>query len=309
MNLSQAIAYFAREALVSLVRSWKISLLAVTTIAVSLFLGGVFLLISGNLRQLIDRWQDESKVVIYLQTGVGAAEKERLVRLLREAPWSLEVEIVTAEAARRRFRSAFPSLGELLDGWGQDPLPASLEIGLDWQLASGPQLEAWIEDLRRDPAISMIDDDRDWLSQLEAVVFVLEALGMVLGLILLATAVFTISSVIRLTAFLYREEIAVMRLVGATEFLIRGPFYMEGLLQGLLGGLLAITALFGAHVLMIERYADATLSLLAAQFLAPIELLALVSLGGLAGLVGAITSLRRETLGQTAETPGWAEGG
>ena len=93
-----------------------------------------------------------------------------------------------------------------------------------------------------------------------------------------------------------------MRLVGATEFFIRGPFYMEGLLQGLAGGALATGALAGAHSLVIERHAETTLSLLAADFLSPAELLALVGLGGLAGLVGAVTSLRKETLGQTAES-------
>ena len=153
----------------------------------------------------------------------------------------------------------------------------------------------------------MVDDDRDWLAQLETVVFVLQGMGLILGAILLATAVFTISSVIRLTAYLYRDEIAVMRLVGATEFFIRGPFYLEGLLQGLAGGVLSMTALFVAYVLAIERHAGATLTLLVAEFLAPAEVLTLVGLGGLAGLVGAVSSLRSESLGQTAETPRWTE--
>ncbi len=303
MTFRQAIVYFGREACVSLVRSWKISLLAIATIAVSLFLGGVFLLVSGNLRQLVETWRSESKVVIYLETDVEAAESERLAQRLEDASWTLAVEAVSAETAHRRFRQAFPSLSDLLEGWDEDPLPASLEVQVDWRQTGGrQQLEAWLEDLRRDNAVSMVDDDRDWLSQLEAVVYALQALGLVLGAILLATAVFTISSVIRLTAYLYRDEIAVMRLVGATEFFIRGPFYMEGLLQGLAGGAGAIAALAAGHGLVLGRWADATLSLLAAKFLTPGELLALFGLGGIAGLVGAVTSLRREDLGQTAET-------
>ncbi len=302
MTFLQAIAYFAREACVSLVRSWKISLLATTTIAVSLFLGGVFLLVSGNLRQLAESWQSESKIVIYLQAEVGADDSERLERQLQDAPWTLAVETISAERAHDRFRKAFPSLSGLLEGWEEDPLPASLEVQIDWQEVDDRlELDDWINQLRQESTISMIDDDRDWLSQLDAVIYALEALGLVLGLILLATAVFTISSVIRLTAYLYRDEIAVMRLVGATEFFIRGPFYMEGLLQGLAGGVVAAAALAGAHTFVIERWADAALSLLAAKFLTPGELVGLVGLGGLAGLVGAVTSLRREALGETAE--------
>ncbi len=306
MTFLQAIAYFLREACLSLVRSWKISLLAVTTIAVSLFLGGVFLLVSGNLRQLVDVWQSESKVVIYLQAEPDQTEVERLMRRLRDASWTLGVEAVTADAAHNRFRKAFPSLSDLLEGWDEDPLPASLEVQVDWQQADDRRLiSGWIDELRLADTVLAIDDDRDWLSQLATVVYALEALGLVLGLILLATAVFTISSVIRLTAYLYRDEVAVMRLVGATEFFIRGPFYMEGLLQGLAGGSTAAVALAGAHAFVAERWADAALGLLVAEFLSPSELLALVGLGGLAGLIGAVASLRREDLGQTAETPEW----
>ena len=309
MTLLQALVYFCREATMSLVRSWKISLLAISAISMSLVLGGVFLLVSGNLRSLIDRWQSESAIVVYLEAGTGSAEEQRLERLLLDAPWTLDVEAVTASAARQRFRQAFPSLGDLLEGWGEDPLPASFEIVLRRpELTESQALETWFAQLQQDPAVAMIDDDRDWLRQLEAVVFALEALGMILGAILLATAIFTISSVIRLTAYLYHEEIAVMRMVGATEFYIRGPFYLEGLLQGLAGGLLAVAALAGAHAFTSARYGDSPLGLVAARFLSPAELFTLVLLGGLAGLVGAVASLRREALGRTAETPGW-EGG
>lgn len=308
MSFLQAIAYFVREACLSLVRSWKISLLAITTIAVSLYLGGVFLLVSGNLRQLIESWRSESAIVVYLAAEAGAEDSARLASRLEEAPWALSAEPVSAAAAQQRFRQAFPSLSDLLEGWGEDPLPASIEVRLDGQAAGDRQaLDAWLVKVRGDPSVSMVDDDRDWLRQLEAVVFALEVMGLAFGAVLLATAVFTISSVIRLTAYLYRDEIAVMRMVGATEFFIRGPFYMEGLVQGLAGGVLATGALAGTHALLIQRHAEATLSLLAAKFLSPTELLALAGLGGLAGLVGAITSLRRETLGQTAERPEWEE--
>ncbi len=306
MTFLQAIVYFLREACVSLVRSWKISLLAIATIALSLFLGGVFLLVSGNLRQLIEVWKRESKIVVYLQAEVGVEDSEELTRRLEDAPWTLGIELITAGAAHDRFRKAFPSLSDLLEGWDEDPLPASLEVEVDWpRIDDRRMLDGWIEELRQERAVSTIDDDRDWLGQLETVVYALEALGLVVGLILLATAIFTISSVIRLTAYLYRDEIAVMRMVGATEFFIRGPFYMEGLLQGLAGGFIATITLAGIHAFAIDRWAEAALSLLVTEFLDSGELLALIGGGGLAGLVGAVASLRRETLGETAETPEW----
>ena len=92
-------------------------------------------------------------------------------------------------------------------------------------------MSAWLAELRRHPAVDMVDDDRDWLRQLELLVAVFRGVGLTLGALLLAAATLTIASVIRLTAYLYRDEIAVLRLIGATEFYIRGPFYAEGLVQ------------------------------------------------------------------------------
>ncbi|MEL7060156.1 MAG: FtsX-like permease family protein, partial [Acidobacteriota bacterium] len=109
-------------------------------------------------------------------------------------------------------------------------------------------------------------------------------------------------SVIRLTAYLYEDEIAVMRMVGATEFFIRGPFYLEGALQGLLGGLVAIACLAIGFGALRERMAGSIGSLITQNFLSIGQLGALVGLGATAGLAGSILSLRRERLGRTAET-------
>jgi len=308
LSFAQAIAYFLREATLSLVRSWKVSLLAILTIATSLFLAGVFLVVSANLDAMIERWRAESKIVVYLEPEATGEDRERLTELLSGPSWSRGVEWITSEEADERFRTDHPSLAELLEGWGDDPLPASLEVTLDLERL-GEDLDPWLERVKADPSTSMIDDDRDTLRQLDAVVLVIRGLGLVLGTILLLTAVFTISSVIRLTAYLYRDEIAVMRLVGATEFFIRGPFYLEGFLQGLVGGVLAMLALGGAYALWVEKSRDSALTAVSSgRFLPPLELLALVGLGALAGLVGAVASLRKESLGQTAEQPGWSEG-
>lgn len=311
MTLLQALVYFFREAAVNLVRSWKVSLLAVLTITVSLFLGGVFLIASDNLRHRLDQWQDESRLVVYLETGADTAAQDRVRGLVDTVPSLVDVQSVDPEQASERFLRAFPSLSDLLQGWGDEPLPASFEIRLDWKKLDQDAYAAWLDTLRADPAVEMVDDDRDWLAQLEAAVIVLEGLALMLGLVLLLTAVFTISSVIRLTAYLYQDEIAVMRLVGATEFFIRGPFYVEGFLQGLGGGLLATGLLAAGHRLVASEQDGALVtSMLTSQFLTPGQLAALIAAGGAAGLFGAVLSLRRENLGATAEDPEqWTEEG
>lgn len=309
MSFLQALAYFFREAASSLVRGWKVSLLAVATIAVSLFVGGVFLLASGNLARAVARWRGETRVVVYLRTGTPEAEVERLAAAARRGPsWVRRVETVSPAEASARFRRSFPTLGDLLEGWGDEPLPATLEVELGpGAKAFAPyrrsnevppaELERWLAAWRQRPEVEMVDDDREWLGQLEGVIAVLRVVGLVLGGVLLLAALFTIGSVIRLTAYLHREEIAVLRLAGATEFYVRGPFYAEGLLQGLLGGTLAVAALLGGWQLARSEGGDSfLLTLLAERFLSPGQAAGLLLLGGTAGLLGAVASLRRESL-------------
>ncbi|MEE2778311.1 MAG: FtsX-like permease family protein [Acidobacteriota bacterium] len=120
-------------------------------------------------------------------------------------------------------------------------------------------------------------------------------MGWSLGFILLVAAALTTSSVLRLIAQLHREEITIMRLVGATEFYIRGPFYLEGLLQGIAGATLAILALMiGFRALPFAQSDPLWVELFLAEPAGPIEIGALLVGGALVGLLGAVLSLRRE---------------
>jgi cell division transport system permease protein len=295
----QALRYFCREAAVNLLRGWKVSLLAVLTIAVSLFIGGAFLLVSGNLSAAVERWRGEMRVVIYLQPDTADADLRRLAAEAGRGPGVISVEPVTAAEARKRFQEVFPSLADLVAGWQDEPLPASLEIGLDPRAstAGAASREAWLAGWRRRAGVTLVDDDREWLGQLETLVAVVRTVGLALVGGLLGAAIFTIASVIRLTAYLHHEETEVMRLVGATEFFIRGPFYVEGLLQGLIGGLLASGVLYGAfQAVHVRGQGSLWAAVLAPAFLEPRQVAFLVLLGGAAGLFGAVASLRREAL-------------
>lgn len=298
MSFLQALRYFVREAAVNLLRGWKVSLLAILTIAVSLFIGGAFLLVSDNLESSVERWRGEMRVVVYLKPETPAADLRRLAAEAARVPGVRSVEPVDAAAARRRFQEIFPSLSGLVAGWQEEPLPASLEIGLDPRTAgSAPGREGWLADWRRRPEVTLIDDDREWLGQLATAVAVVRAVGLALVAGLLGAAIFTIASVIRLTAYLHSEETGIMRLVGATEFFIRGPFYIEGMLQGLIGGVVASGALWGAYQLLHARGRGSLVSaVLALDFLGPQQVTFLILLGGAAGLFGAVASLRREAL-------------
>jgi len=297
MNVLRILGYFIGEAVTSLLRSWKVSLLAVSTIAMSVFIAGTFLLLSDNLTRLVHEWRREAKIIVYLGDKVSDREIDRVSDLVKGPGWVVKAEVVPADEARARFEETFPSVKDLLQTWQDEPLPTSIEVTFESDLMTGERFEAWLDDLHADPSVTAIDDDRDWLRQLDALIRILRGLALVVGSALLGAAVFTIASVIRLAAYLYRDEIAVMRLVGATEFYIRGPFYFEGLIQGLAGSVLALVGLYLAFVFLNPRSSTLLLgTTLIDNFLSWAAMLGLVLIGALAGTFGAVMSLRRESL-------------
>ena len=298
MTWIQALRYFAREAAISLARSAKVSALAVVTIAISLFLAGVLLLVSRNLAETVAEWRGDARFVVYLAGGSSAEPRTRLAAEIAGAPWVAAAVEIGPEAARQRFERSFPSLAELVAEGGESRLPSSVEAQLAPAASADPEgFRTWAQALRARPEVETVDDDRDWIAQVETALTLVRSLGVALSIVLLGASVFTIASVVRFTAILYSEEIAIMRLVGATEFFIRGPFYLEGILQGLLGAGVAIGGLYALFLGLGPHLADSIFASVAvARFLTMGESLLLLLFGAAAGLAGAIVSLGREGL-------------
>jgi cell division transport system permease protein len=293
VRIYKAIAYFVSEAWQSLWRSWKVSMVAVVAIGVSLFLCGAFLITFRNLSRVVAGWREEVAVVVYLGPETDRAQVEDLRFVLGAPRWVRDVVEVDEDQAARRFEQTFPRLHELARVGEGDLFPASLEAAVDPERIDAAQFAEWISGLRLHPAALLVDADQEWLDQLAAAVRVVRAAGVFIGALLVGASALTTSSILRLIAHAHREEVAIMRLVGATEFYIRGPFYCEGLFQGLGGALLAIA---GLVAVFRGASGEATLvtSLLFAQPVRYQDLALVVGSGAFIGTAGAVLSLRRE---------------
>ncbi len=293
MNVFQALGYFASEAIGNLVRGWRISALAVATTALSLFIGGVLLLAGNNMARAIESWRSDAQIVVYLDNDLTDDEIAILTAELLELPGVDRVIQIGPDQARERFRERFPDLGEILLEFERSPFPISLEIE-----ANGDRgvIDEWLVGVSGRPGVSAVDNDAEWLESMNAVASAASAVGLLVGGILMVAAAISIASVVRLSTFVYRKEIAAMRLIGATEFFVRGPFVVEGLVQGLAGSCLALGALWlafwGLGRLDVPWFVrDALLGF----FMTPRQALALLALGGTAGLVGGLIPLRERS--------------
>jgi cell division transport system permease protein len=294
MPVFRAIAFFLEEALTSLWRSRWIAALSVASIAVSLFVLGVFLTVASNLSEVIVRWTQKVQVTFYLKDGLEERIRESLENQLKQDPAVQGLVLVSRDEALSRFQALFHDLRTLPEDLGQNPFPASLEVSLKDGHQSPAEVERLVKAYQGAPGVEEVQYDLLWIQRLSTGLRLVRGVGGLLGGILALAGVFTISNVIRLTIYARQDELDIMRLVGATRSYIRGPFVVEGMIQGGLGGLLSVMLLWGSFRL-VGQDALAASDILGrtAMFLPPELCLAIVAGGMAVGVIGSLISLGR----------------
>jgi len=247
------LAHFIREALVNIRLNWTTTVIAVATTAFTLACFGVFLLLYLNLRAVATSLQSDFKVVVYVQESVPAQGVAQLQSLLRADPGVQVVSYVSKEQALADFRAQFPADSHLLQGLGENPLPASFVVSLSPSLRSPDAVRRWAERVKSVPGVEQVQYSRDWIDNLTAIVGYLELVAVGIGTVLSAASATIIASTIRLTLYARREEIEIMRLIGATSSFIRIPYLIEGTMLGMMGSAVALAILKGGFELFKVR--------------------------------------------------------
>ncbi|MFM8540823.1 MAG: cell division protein FtsX [Nitrospira sp.] len=233
--------------------NWTTTVIAVATTAFTLACFGVFLLLYLNLRAVATSLQSDFKVVVYVQESVPAQGVAQLQSLLKADPGVQVVSYVSKEQALADFRAQFPADSHLLQGLGENPLPASFVVSLSPSLRSPDAVRRWAERVQSVPGVEQVQYSRDWIDNLTAIVGYLELVAVGIGTVLSAASATIIASTIRLTLYARREEIEIMRLIGATSSFIRIPYLIEGTMLGMMGSAVALAILKGGFELFKVR--------------------------------------------------------
>jgi len=239
-----------REALLAFRRAPMLSALSVTTIAFSLFAFGLFGLVALNLRNALRDVEDRVEIRAFVADGTGAEATGAALGDIGAFPEAASVRLVTQAQALDRARR---ELGEFSDVFEEGILPASIEL----RLKPGFRDPATVRAIaKRIEVYDFVDDIRfgeEWVEKLHRLRNIATLAAVSLGLTFAVVAVIIIGSTIRMAVLARAREIAIMRLVGATDGFIRAPFLIEGFLKGTLGGLLALVLAWGALVI-INRF-------------------------------------------------------
>ncbi|HET8645526.1 MAG TPA: permease-like cell division protein FtsX [Vicinamibacteria bacterium] len=294
MAVLRAVGYFVDEALVSLWRSRLVNALSVGTIAVSLFVLGAFLTVASNLSEVVTRWSRKVQVTFYLEDGLEPRIRESLVGRLRAHPAVESVATVSRQEALESFRRMFQDLRSLPEDLGSNPFPASVEATLRPGQHAAEQVQALAREFEGAPGVEEVQYDLLWIQRLATAIRLVRGVGALLGGILVLAGIFTISNVIRLTVYARQDELDIMRLVGATRGYVKGPFVLEGMIQGGLGGLVAVALLWVAFRVFAADAMGASDLLGRAVVFLPADLCLMIVVGGMGvGVIGSLVSLGR----------------
>ena len=267
---------------------------AIVLIAIAVYVPGLLALLARNLSRLgVEDSGEPAAVVITLQPQADArALAARLTSDLRIKT----IRIVGSEAALERFRRAFPDIGGALSELRDAPFPPSLEVvmkpgtaaGAAGQIAGAARL--W-------PGVESAESEEEFSRKFRDAVALMRNVGLFLGGVLTLAGILSVASAVRLALDLHREEVGIMRLMGATEGAIRAPFWLYATAEGLLGGAIALGLLYATYrlaILWLARDPHPVLSVFWVGFLSiPVALL-LPAAGAAAGLVGSLLSLGRK---------------
>ena len=242
--------YFIQEVFRSLKRNNWMSFASIGTVAVSLFVLGVFLILVLNMNRMASMLESQVQISVYLQDDMKKQDRIDLQSDIEKMQGIAEVRFVDKDAAKDRLSERLGDQKYLLDALGdKNPLPDSFEV----TVKTPEMVETAAKAIERMDGVESAKYGQDVVEHLFDITRLMRIFGLVLMLLLAGATIFIISNTIRLTVFARRKEIAIMKYVGATDWFIRWPFLMEGIVLGCIGGILSALALRSFYAAMAAK--------------------------------------------------------
>ncbi len=264
--------------------------------AMTLFVFGAFMLVQENLETLLHGWGEQLQIDAYLETHLSADNVESLQKKIGMYPEVARVRLISQQQAWKDFQAALGAQSSVLDGLPRDVLPASFEIAVKPAFRDGPLVEALAARLEKEAGITNVEYAQDWVDRMNLVILAVQWTKWIFGGVLFLTTYFIVGSTVKLAIMARKEEIEIMQLVGASESMIEAPFVLEGMVQGIFGGVLSLGGLWLAFQAM-RNEVPTFVALLgfthSLKFLDPQSVALIVTLGWILGAAGSLFSLRR----------------
>ena len=288
----QTVEYYFREVILSMIRNRWMTFASIGTVAVSLFVLGVFMILVMNMNKMASSLESQVQISVYINDNLPEQGRNDIERMTRDMKSVAKIEYVPREEALKILQARLGDNKKILDALGDsNPLPNSFLVTVNNPDAV-KKTAAAISDLY---GVDEVKYGQDVAANLFELTHLMRLFGVILMALLLGATIFIISNTIRLTVFARRKEIAIMKYVGATDWFIRWPFILEGVALGIIGGGVSALALRSFYSAMVAKiYESLAFFPMVEQYpFMHYVTIALCLSGMFIGILGSTVSLKR----------------
>lgn len=288
----RTIGYYFRQAGQSMKRNLWISLAAISTVAISAFLVGVFYLLVLNANFIADNLEANIEVVAFVEAETSRVEVLEIQKQIEALPNIASATLVPKEEGLRKLHSRYGEERDLLGALGgENPLPDYFVI----KVKESERIGEAAGYVAQTPRIYKVEYGQKEVEKLFAISNKVRIMGSGLIALLTVAGIFLIATTVRLTVFARRKELQVMKLVGATDWFVRWPFFLEGLILGTLGAVIASLGVYFGYASFVTEFTPevAFLDLITDPMAVYKVLVKLLAGGAVVGALGSLISMQR----------------
>lgn len=289
--------YFISDAFKSLRRNATISIASAATVLTTLVVFGAFLLTALNVSVGVQDVQSKVEIKVFLKDNATQAEQSAIEAKIKSIPGVKSVTYETKAQALTNFKAQFASDPDILAGYNEsnNPLPNSYTVQLDQPEVADTVQKDLTPNGQLMAGIDQIGNDQEMIKTITSFANTIKWVGLVLFIVLIGVSLFLIINTIKITVYSRRREIGIMKFVGATDWFIRWPFVIEGIVIGLVGSVLAVAIIYAGYSALFK---SALKGMYTMQFIHPSYILTMMSwqfiiAGILIGAIGSIIALRK----------------
>jgi len=288
------IILFFRRAIEDFRNNRLLNIITVLTISLSILIVCTFILFFINTSEIMNFWKKGLRVMAYLKPDVPDSERSNLEQQIQAMSGVESLRFISKEDALNQLKAQMQRQSSLFDNLDKNPLPDGFEIRISAAKQSWEKVEFLAAQIESLDAVEEVEYGQKWLGHFEQLFDLFTLTGYAMCIIFVMAAVFIMANTIRLVIYSRRDEIEIMRLVGAAERFIKIPFYIQGLLQGALGASIGLIILFVVFWFMTSNIERGFFSgLFDIQFLSPLISGAIFLISVLAGWLGSYISLKQ----------------
>lgn len=286
--------FYYKRALQDIIDHRFLNAITIITIAVSILIVSAFSLFFVNANEIINSWKKGIRIMAYLEPGVPEVNITELKQKIKRINGIQDVRFIPKSKALQLLKKQMKRQSSLFENLKENPLPDAFEIRLIASSQNQDKVEIIATRLESFPQVDEVEYGKKWLGRFTNFFNLFRLIGYAMGGLFFMAAVLIVANTIRLMLYSRREEVEIMRLVGATDRFIKAPFYIQGLIQGTFGGIIGITILF-ITFMFISSSVDQGFSpgLFTIKFLSPGAFFGIILCSMFVGWIGCYISLKQ----------------